>query len=59
MARNKQNAKKSTERKALCNQFATKATRKINPVEGLPGKNRRFYPGTVALRDIWKLQKLT
>ena len=58
MARTKQTAKKSTGGKAPRKQLATKAARKIQPVE-VPRKAHRYRPGTVALREIRKLQKTT
>lgn len=58
MARTKQTARKSTGGKASRKQLATRAARKSAPGTG-PKKPHRFRPGTVALRQIKKLQKST
>ena len=58
MARTKQTANKSTGGKAPRKQLATKAARKTAPHED-EARRRRFRPGTVALREIRKLQKST
>ena len=58
MARTKQTARKSTGGKAPRKQLAAKAARKAIPVDGQK-KNRRYRPGTVALREIRKYQKTT
>ena len=58
MARTKQTARKSTGGKAPRKQLATKAARKSVPSEGAK-KNRRYRPGTVALREIRRYQKST
>ena len=58
MARTKQTARKSTGGKAPRKQLASKAARKATPAEGQK-KNRRYRPGTVALREIRKYQKST
>ena len=56
MARTKQSARKSTGGKAPRKQLATKAAKKTDPNN--PNKKpHRFRPGTVALREIKKLQK--
>ena len=55
----KQSARKSTGGKAPRKQLATKAARKLAPVEGGVKKTRRFRPGTVALREIRRYQKST
>ena len=58
MARTKQTARKSTGGKAPRKQLASKAARKATPAEGQK-KNRRYRPGTVALREIRRYQKTT
>ena len=58
MARTKQTARKSTGGKAPRKQLASKAARKSAPTEGQK-KNRRYRPGTVALREIRRSQKTT
>ena len=58
MARTKQTARKSTGGKAPRKQLASKAARKSAPTEGAK-KNRRYRPGTVALREIRRYQKTT
>ena len=58
MARTKQTARKSTGGKAPRKQSASKAARKATPAEGQK-KNRRYRPGTVALREIRRYQKTT
>ena len=58
MARTKQTARKSTGGKAPRKQLASKAARKSTPTEGAK-KNRRYRPGTVALREIRRYQKTT
>ena len=58
MARTKQTARKSTGGKAPRKQLASKAARKSTPAEGQK-KNRRYRPGTVALREIRRYQKTT
>jgi len=57
MARTKQTARKSTGGKAPRKQLGTKAARKSAPATGGVKKPHRFKPGTVALREIRKLQK--
>ena len=57
MARTKQTARKSTGGKAPRKQLASKAARKATPSG--QKKNRRYRPGTVALREIRKYQKTT
>ena len=59
MARTKQTARKSTGGKAPRKQLATKAARKSAPATGHVKHNRRFRPGTVALREIRRYQKST
>jgi len=60
MARTKQTARKTTGGKAPRKQLATKAARKSAPMaEGAVKVNRRYRPGTVALREIRKYQKST
>ncbi len=59
MARTKQTARKSTGGKAPRKQLAAKASRKaMHAAEGQK-KNRRYRPGTVALREIRRYQKST
>ena len=59
MARTKQTARKSTGGKAPRMQLATKAAKKSAPATGGVKKPHRYRPGTVALREIRKLQKTT
>ena len=59
MARTKQTARKSTGGKAPRKQLASKAARKAVPIVDGQKKNRRYRPGTVALREIRKYQKTT
>ena len=61
MARTKQTARKSTGGKAPRKQLASKAARKSAPALGGTKKagQRRFRPGTVALREIRRYQKST
>ena len=61
MARTKQTARKSTGGKAPRKQLANKAARKSAPALGGAKKSgqRRFRPGTVALREIRRYQKST
>ena len=59
MARTKQTARRSTGGKAPRKQLAAAAARKTKPAEGGIRKPHRFRPGTVALREIRKLQKST
>lgn len=59
MARTKQTARKSTGGKAPRKQLATKAARKSAPAAEKAKKPHRFRPGTVALREIKKLQNST
>ena len=60
MARTKQTARKSTGGKAPRKQLAQKAARKSAPAQaGVKTTNRRFRPGTVALREIRRYQKST
>ena len=61
MARTKQAAVRSTGGKASRHQLANKAARmhKTKPAEGGIRKPFRFRRGTVALREIRKLQKTT
>jgi len=56
MARTKQTARKSTGGKAPRKQLAAKTARKAAP-EGK--KNRKYRPGTVAMREIRRYQKTT
>ena len=58
MARTKQTANKSTGDKDPRKQLATLAARKAAPSKD-EACRRRFSPGTVALREICKLQKTT
>ena len=58
MARTKQTARKSTGGKAPRQQVATKAMKNRLPVVHMK-KPHRFHPGTVALREIRKLQRST
>jgi histone H3 len=62
MARTKQTARKSTGGKAPRKQLATKAARKAVPGvrhgPGEHGRKHRYRPGTVALREIRKYQKM-
>ena len=57
MARTKQTARKSTGGKAPRKQLASKTARKAAP--SADKKNRRYRPGTVALREIRRYQKTT
>ena len=59
MARTKQTARKSTGGKAPRKQLATKAARKSAPASGGVKKPFRYRPGTVALREIRKYQKMS
>ena len=59
MARTKQTARKSTGGKAPRKQLASKAARKATPAAEGQKKNRRYSPGTVALREIRRFQKST
>ena len=59
MARTKQTARKSTGGKAPRKQLASKAARKAVPIVDGQKKNRRYRPGTVALREIRRYQKTT
>ena len=59
MARTKQTARKSTGGKAPCKQLAGKAARKSYKKPEEPKKQRRYRPGTVALREIRRYQKST
>ncbi|XP_050796308.1 histone H3-like [Gopherus flavomarginatus] len=59
MARTKQTAHKSIGGKAPCKQLATKAARKSAPATGGVRKPHRYWPGTVALREIRRYQKST
>jgi histone H3 len=59
MARTKQTARKSTGGSAPRKQLASKAARKAAPAENEKKKPHRFRPGTVALREIRRLQKGT
>lgn len=59
MARTKQTARKSTGGKAPRAQLACKAARKSQPQSGGVKKQRRYRPGTVAIREIRKYQKST
>ena len=59
MARTKQTAARSTGGKAPRKQLAEKAARKTKPIEGGIRKSYTHRPGTVALREIRKLQKTT
>ena len=59
MARTKQTARKSTGGKAPRKQLASSAARKAAPATEGAKKNRRYRPGTVALREIRRYQKTT
>ena len=59
MARTKQTARKSTGGKAPRKQLAMRAARKSAPAAGGAKKPHRYRPGTVALREIRRLQKST
>ena len=59
MARTKQTAHKSTGGKAPRKQLAMRAARKSAPAAGGAKKPHRYRPGTVALREIRRLQKST
>ena len=59
MARTKQTARKSTGGKAPRKQLAVRAARKSAPAAGGAKKPHRYRPGTVALREIRRLQKST
>lgn len=54
MAPTKQTARISTGGKAPRKQLATKAARKLSPATEGVNKPHRFFPGTVALREIRK-----
>ena len=56
MARTKQTARKSTGGKAPRKQLATKAARKSAPATGGVKKPHRYRPGTVALREIRRVE---
>lgn len=58
MARTKQTARKSTGGKAPRKQLAAKAARKSAPAAGGVKKPHRYRPGTVALREIRRYQKV-
>jgi len=55
----KPTAKRSTGGKAPRKQLATKAARKTAPKSSFVRKPHRYRPGTVALREIRKLQRTT
>ncbi|CZS92428.1 probable Histone H3 [Rhynchosporium agropyri] len=59
MARTKQNALKSTGGKAEPKAFHSKAARITTSTTNRAKKQRRYKPGTVALREIRKYQKST
>ena len=60
MARTKQTARKSAGGKAPRKQLATKAARAAAPaLGGATKKPHRYRPGTVAIREIKKLQNTT
>ena len=59
MAQTKQTARKSTGGKAPRKQLAMRAARKSAPAAGGAKKPHRYRPGTVALREIRRLQKST
>eukprot|EP00804_Cyclotella_cryptica_P018823 CCRYP_020971-RA/>CCRYP_020971-RA protein AED:0.07 eAED:0.07 QI:0/-1/0/1/-1/0/1/0/113 len=59
MARTKHTACKCTGGKAPQKQLATKAARKSAPTAGGCKKPHRYHPGTVALHEICKYQKIT
>jgi histone H3 len=59
MARTKQTARKDTGGKAPRKQLATKAARRVAPAVGGVKRPRRYRPGTVALREIRRFQKIT
>ncbi len=54
MARTKQTARKTTSGKQPKKALAQKAARKTAPARGGIQKQRRWRPGTVALREIKK-----
>ena len=58
MARTKQTARKSTGGKAPRKALATKAAQRSAPSSGGIRKPQRWRPGTVALREIRKYQKV-
>lgn len=58
MARTKQSARKSTGGKAPRKNVASKAARKSSAGKGGIKKPHRFRPGTVALREIRRYQKV-
>ncbi|KAI3899421.1 hypothetical protein MKW92_046006 [Papaver armeniacum] len=58
MARTKQTARKSTGGKAPRKQLSTIVARKSRPTTGGVKKPHRYRPGTVALREIRKYQKI-
>ena len=59
MARTKQTARKSTGGKAPRKQLATKAARKSAPTTGGVKKPHRYRPGTVALREIRCVRRIS
>ncbi|KAM5305126.1 histone H3.3A-like [Glossophaga mutica] len=59
MAHTKQSACKSTGGKAPRKQLSTKAARESAPSTGAVKKPHRYRPGTAALREIRRYQKLT
>nr|UXY87288.1 histone H3 [Cryptomonas sp.] len=59
MARTKQTARKSTGAKIPKKQLAHKSAKKSTKSNVELGKKHRYRPGTVALREIRKLQKST
>ncbi len=59
MARTKQTARKSMGGKAPRKAIMKLAARKSAPSKGLPKKQYRYRPGTVALREINKYQRST
>ena len=59
MARTKRTVRKSTEGKAPRKQLATKPARNSAPTTGGVKKPHRYWPGTVAVREIRRNQKST
>ena len=59
MAWTKQTARHSTGGKACRFQLATKAAQRSAPASGGVKKPQRYCPGTVALREIRRSQKIT
>lgn len=59
MAQTKQTARLSTGGLAPAEKLALKAARKTRPLPGCVRRPHRFRPGTVALREIRRLQRIT